>query len=84
MLNWFKKKKEEKKEIQLQDLNQELLAEGDIVTSLRYDMGDCKLLKTDQGWVYESLADKKRVHWTKMIDATTEFQKVIKASNQAE
>ncbi|GAJ22064.1 unnamed protein product, partial [marine sediment metagenome] len=33
---------------------------------------------TDEGYVYESLETGKRVNWAKMIDASTENQKVRK------
>ncbi|UCG26887.1 MAG: hypothetical protein JSV24_07865, partial [Bacteroidales bacterium] len=54
------------------------LKEGDIVESLRYEMGRCKILVTEEGYIYESLDTGKRVSWAKMIDATTENQKVRK------
>ena len=75
MFGLFKKKK---KELILFDLEGNPLAEGDIVLSLRYDMGECKLVKTEQGFEYQSLASDTRMSWVKMIDAATERQKVRK------
>ena len=38
--------------------------------------GECRLIKTEEGFEYESLADGRRVSWLRMIDAATERQKV--------
>jgi len=73
MFGLFKKKKE----LTLLDLNGNQLKEGDIVRSLRYELGDCRLIKTENGFDYESLKDGTKVSWHKMIDAATERQKVI-------
>ena len=75
MFGIFKKKK---KELVLFDLEGNVLAEGDIVVSLRYDMGECKLVKTENGFEYHSLAKDIQTTWLKMIDAATERQKVRK------
>ena len=75
MFGLFKKKK---KELVLFDLEGNQLIEGDIVLSLRYDLGECRLIKTEQGFEYESIENKNRVSWVKMIDAATERQKVRK------
>ena len=72
MLNFFKKKKDK----ELYDLDGNLLKEGDLVFNMRYDLGDCKIIKTDEGFEYESLATGKRVSWIRMIDAATTRQKV--------
>ncbi|WP_245706110.1 hypothetical protein [Catalinimonas alkaloidigena] len=60
------------------DINGIPLAEGDFVESLRYDLGKCRLLKTDKGFVYESLENGRQVSWLQMIDASTDQQKVKK------
>ena len=73
MFGLFKKKN---KEQILLDLDGNPLQEGDIVDNLRYDMGESKLVRTDEGLEYESLADGRRVSWLRMIDAATERQKV--------
>ena len=75
MFGLFKKKK---KELVLFDLEGNPLAEGDIVLSLRYDMGECKLVKTEDGFEYQSIERDTKVTWLKMIDAATERQKVRK------
>ena len=75
MFGIFKKKK---KELVLFDLEGNSLADGDIVLSLRYDMGECKLVKTENGFEYHSLEGDTRMTWLKMIDAATERQKVKK------
>ena len=73
MFGLFKKKS---KEQVLFDLDGKQLGEGDLVDNLRYDMGESRLIKTAQGFEYESLADGRRVTWQRMIDAATERQKV--------
>ena len=73
MFGLFKKKK---KEISLIDLEGNKLKDGDIVVSLRYDLGECRLVKTEDGFEYQSLATDEKVSWIKMIDAATECQKV--------
>jgi len=75
MLGIFKKKK---KELVLFDVEGNALAEGDIVLSLRYNMGESKLVKTENGFEYQSLAKDIQITWLKMIDAATERQKVRK------
>ena len=75
MFGIFKKKK---KELVLYDLEGNTLEEGDIVLSLRYDMGECKLVKTENGFEYQSLESDTKMSWLKMIDAATERQKVRK------
>jgi len=75
MFGLFKKKK---KELVLLDLEGNLLADGDIVESLRYDMGECKLVRTDYGFEYHATTNEMKVSWLKMIDAATERQKVRK------
>lgn len=60
------------------DLDGKVLNEGDFVDCLRYDMGKSQLIKTDEGFQYESLDDGKRVSWVRMVDAATKNQKVRK------
>lgn len=60
------------------DLEQNPLQEGDIVECLRYEMGQCRLQKTENGYEYESLETGERVSWLRMIDAATQLQKVKK------
>ena len=75
MFGIFRKKK---KELVLYDLEGNALAEGDIVLSLRYDMGECRLVKTENGFEYQSIEGDTNMSWLKMIDAATERQKVRK------
>ena len=79
MFQLFKRNSSKKKrQPKLADLDGNPLKEGDVVESLRYEMGKCKILVAEDGYVYESLDTGKRVSWAKMIDATTENQKVRK------
>ncbi len=80
MFGFFKKKKkEEKPQPTLTDLNNIPLQEGDVVEVLRYEMGKCKIIKKEDGhYYYESIETGKQVIWVKMIDAATDLQKVKK------
>jgi len=75
MFNLFKKKK---KSVQLKDLYGNPLNVGDKVESLRYDLGICKLIETENGFEYESEPTGQKVSYAKMIDAATTYQKVKK------
>ena len=66
----------------LADLNQEPLAEGDTVESLRYDLGTCRVIMMDKGLGYESLQDGRQVSWHHMVDASTDLQKVKKVAHE--
>ncbi|MEN8247719.1 MAG: hypothetical protein ABFS32_02205 [Bacteroidota bacterium] len=72
MFNFLKRKKEK----ELHDLDGNLLKIGDFVLSLRYDLGECKIIKTEEGIKYQSVETGQMVSWLKMIDASTERQKV--------
>ncbi len=80
MFNFFKGKRKEKKDQlpSLSDLNNQPLQEGDLVLSLRYDLGKCRLIVQNESYAYESLDSGETVSWVKMIDAATENQKVKK------
>lgn len=54
------------------------LKEGDKVLSLRYDLGECIIINTEEGLAYESIEKKTIVSWTKMVEAASENQKVRK------
>ncbi len=85
MFNLFKKGKHNKdkpKHPTLMDLNNQPIQEGDIVESLRYDLGRCKVNRVGNGYEYESLETGDKVSWVKMIDATTENQKVKKITKE--
>ena len=62
----------------LEDLDQHPLAPGDTVESLRYDLGICRVVTTEKGLTYRSLADGREVSWHLMVDASTDRQKVKK------
>lgn len=83
MFSFFRKKKEGKIRpvIQMADLNRNPLNEGDIVESLRYGLGKCKIVKKEEGFAYESLKTGQQVSYLKMVDASTELQKVKKVYN---
>ena len=80
MFKWFRKNGSVKtgNKPKMADLDGNLLKEGDFVESLRYNLGECKLLKTDNGYEYESVSSGEKVSWAKMVDAATENQKVRK------
>ncbi|HAN17257.1 MAG: hypothetical protein A2X13_00230 [Bacteroidetes bacterium GWC2_33_15] len=75
MFNLFKKKK---RKIQLKDLNGNPLNVGDKVESLRYELGICTLIESENGFEYQSESTGQKVSYAKMIDAATTFQKVKK------
>ena len=69
-------RKSGKNKLQFVDLEGQPMKEGDTVMSLRYDMGECRIIKTEEGMVYESLSTGEKVNYAKMIDAATGYQKV--------
>jgi hypothetical protein len=69
-----------KNKLQFVDFEGQPLKEGDTVMSMRYDLGECRIIKTEQGMVYESLSSGQQVSYVKMIDASTGYQKVRKIS----
>jgi len=77
MFGLFKKKPKEKQAPKLLDLNSNPINEGDVVTSLRYDLGDCKVVLEELVYFYESIETGERVSYVRMVDAITENQKVI-------
>ena len=70
------KRKKGKSKIQFNDLEGQALKAGDHVMSHRYDMGECRIVETETGLTYESLATGQQVSYVKMIDAATGYQKV--------
>lgn len=83
MFNFFKKKQENgvKPMPEISDLEGMPLKEGDIVDALRYELGRCKIIIEDKKYFYESLATGEKVSWARMVDATTNFQKVRKVKD---
>ena len=79
MAGLFRKKRSGNK-LQFLDFEGQPLKEGDTVLSYRYELGECRILKTGEGMVYESLKDGQQVSYAKMIDAATGYQKVKKLS----
>lgn len=77
MFGLFKKKPKEKQPPKLLDLNGNPIVEGSIVTSLRYDLGDCKVELEGIDYFYVSIEKGERVSYVRMVDAITENQKVI-------
>ena len=77
----FKKKKKENLGPPMVDINQNPLLDGDMVMSLRYDLGLCKVIETENGLVYQSIETGRQANWTRMIDASTTFQKVEKVKS---
>ena len=79
MFGIFKKSKSKKNVLpELLDLQNQPILEGDKVTALRYDMGICKVMVIEDKYIYESEANGKQISWLKMIDASTDRQKVEK------
>ena len=78
MFGLFKKKTKEKQPPQLLDLNSNPIVEGDKVTSLRYELGECKVVLEGLEYFYVSEASGEKVSYVKMVDAITENQKVLK------
>lgn len=74
----FKRKSSSKSELNFADLDGLPLKEGDKVLSLRYDLGECVIIKTNEGLAYESIKTKEVISWGKMIDAASKNQKVKK------
>ena len=82
MLKLFKRKPKEKPLPQLLDLEGNPIAEGDLVNALRYDLGRCKVLLEGRQYFYESELSGEKVSYVRMIDASTENQKVKKIEEQ--
>jgi len=80
MFKWFRKNGSRRSgsKLRMTDLDGNILNEGDMVEALRYNLGECKLLKIESGYEYESVSSGEKVSWAKMVDAATENQKVRK------
>lgn len=78
MFGLFKKNENKKHQPILADLNNQPLQEGDVVESLRYGLGKCRIIMGEKGFAYESLENGKQVSWHLMVDAATDLQKVKK------
>ena len=82
MFGLFKKSKKIKLP-PLSDIDDNPLKAGDIVMSLRYDLGKCEIIFEEGDFFYQSLVNEEKVHWLKMVDASTENQKVKKVEADA-
>lgn len=79
MFGFFKRDKSKKNTMpELVDLKNNTILEGDRVTALRYELGVCKLIVVENKYLYESEDSGEQVSWIKMIDASTDRQKVEK------
>ena len=72
------KRKSKKDSLSFCDLDGQPLKTGDIVLSLRYDLGECRIIDTENGQAYESLESGEKVSYIRMIDAASGYQKVRK------
>jgi hypothetical protein len=81
MFGFFSKNKKDKLPL-LVDLNDEPLSVGDIVDVFRYELGRSKLIIVDETYFYQSIESGKQVSWLKMIDASSERQKVKKIASE--
>jgi len=77
MLSLFKKKESVSR---IEDMEGNELNPGDRVISLRYDLGECTVMRHENGIEYLSIEKGTRVHYARMIDASTGRQKVRKLS----
>ena len=80
LFDFFKKKTSAPQvpAVEMADLANNPLQEGDLVEALRYDLGHCKVVKLEKGYEYESIQTGQRVSYLRMIDAITGLQKVKK------
>lgn len=74
----FKKKPKEKQPPQLQDINGNPIMAGDRVESQRYELGECTVELEGLEFFYQSVEKDDRVSYTRMVDAITGNQKVLK------
>lgn len=81
MFGFLKKKKDKATLPELTDLNNEPLKVGDFVDALRYNLGRSKLVIEENTYYYVSEANGQKVSWLKMIDASTDNQKVKKVED---
>ena len=83
MFGLFKKNKKDKLP-QLTDIDGNPLLAGDLIDALRYELGKCKLVVVEESYFYESVKSGQQVSWLKMIDASTDRQKVKKIISDLE
>jgi hypothetical protein len=78
MFRFLKPKPVDSQKPSFVDIDGVALKEGDIVDSLRYDLGRCRIIGLDSGLGYQSIETGTVVDWSKMVDASTKYQKVRK------
>ena len=78
MFSLFRKKKKADDTPQILDLEGQPLQVGDVVVSLRYDLGECVVEIDGREYFYKSIESSQRASYVKMIDAATGNQKVRK------
>jgi hypothetical protein len=82
MFRFFRKRNNGKSNrsssLQLIDIDGNSLSVGDLVMSLRYELGTCRLIETQEGYAYESVQSGQQVSYLRMVDAATTYQKVRK------
>lgn len=74
----FKRKPKERQPPQLLDINGNPIMEGDRVESKRYELGECTVELEGLEFFYKSVEKDVRVSYTRMVDAITGHQKVLK------
>jgi hemerythrin-like domain-containing protein len=77
-MSLFFKLKKKYQQLKFCDFDGQPLKEGDHVMSLRYELGECRIIRTEIGFAYESIKTGEKVSYAKMIDAGTGYQKVRK------
>jgi len=77
MVGIFKKKESISR---IEDMEGNELMPGDHVISFRYDLGECTLISAENEIEYFSIGKGTKVHYARMIDASTGRQKVRKLS----
>ncbi|GAB4250108.1 MAG: hypothetical protein Tsb0034_29370 [Ekhidna sp.] len=80
MINFFKKKPQQKQPPALLDIEGVPILEGDEVTAHRYELGKCRVTLEGLQYFYVSEHSGKKVSYVKMIDAITGNQKVTKSN----
>ena len=77
MFGLFKSKKK-KETLPFEDLEGEALKPGDTVDALRYELGLSEIVDENGEFFYVSKKSGEKVSYTRMIDAATKRQKVLK------
>lgn len=78
MIGFLKKKPKKKEPPELIDMAGNLIQEGDVVISERYELGTCDVTLEGLQFFYVSQDSEKSVSYVKMVDAISGNQKVRK------